>query len=170
MAAIPITRSTMGATPAVKSSVTHMVLPDQTTPTPMAVNSGLIMLAKCSGLFSNADSRDPLLGPVPTFSPPSVHPAGSIEARLPLWDRKAAAAIFPDHQVARPVSRVSTVNGAKPRAARRALIGPTNAMASDRLSARADGAATHGATIAAANTTVATSPVILLEPSPRMNG
>src|SRR5579859_1739770 len=111
MAAMPTTLSTMGATPAVKSSVTHMVLPDQTTPTPMAVNSGLIMLAKCSGLFSNAASSELLLGPEPTFSPPSVHPAGSIAFRLALWERAFAATICPDHHVARLVSRESTVNG-----------------------------------------------------------
>src|SRR5450755_304726 len=107
------------------------------------------MLARCGGLFSNADSRDATLPPTPTFSPDAVHPAGNIEPRLPLCEIVPAAAIWPAHQSPRLVSRGSTASGATPRLARTPLIAPTKAIPSDKASAWAGAADVSGANTAA---------------------
>lgn len=52
-----------------KSSVTKMVLPESTVPTPPWVYSESRMLSRWVGLFMKAVYSAPTVGPIPTFSP-----------------------------------------------------------------------------------------------------
>src|ERR1700730_12254510 len=115
-----------------KSSVTQMVAPDRTTPTPVAVYAGVSMLPKWNALVSNADSTTATLGPMPTFSPTAVQPGGTNVARFGSCESWLVAAIWLDQADAMLESLTSTASGAKPRLARRALMDAANAAASDK--------------------------------------
>ena len=84
MAAMPTTLSTIGVKPALKSSVTHMVLPDQTTPTPMVVRTQ----AQIGAFFEGFRLVEPGLVTVARWRPEP----GTVPGSPPRTDRVPAYA------------------------------------------------------------------------------
>src|SRR5579872_6002900 len=96
------------------------------------------MLALCSGEFMNACWMAVALGPMPTFSPKSVHPAGRNGTTLGLCDRAPLASSTLDQPSAMAVSVGSMASGGRPAAARALLVNWANWASTPASAADAD--------------------------------